>query len=108
MLGRGRLLGTGSATLNAAMAGVKRGNGNRTRPCGVDNIRFTHAAIPTGEVQMKIFLRLISLSAVLLFAGQVVAQAPQSTPTRIRGTVDSLAGNTLMVNSRDGQMLHIA
>lgn len=57
---------------------------------------------------MKIFLRLISLSAVLLFAGQVVAQAPQSTPTRIRGTVDSLAGNTLMVNSRDGQMLHIA
>jgi hypothetical protein len=57
---------------------------------------------------MKIFLRLISLSAVVLFAGQVMAQAPQGTPTRIRGTVDSLSGNTLMVNSRDGQMLHIA
>ncbi|HEX9463430.1 MAG TPA: hypothetical protein VGB82_12600 [Alphaproteobacteria bacterium] len=36
-----------------------------------------------------------------------LAQAPQGTPTRIRGTVEKLDGNTLMVKSRDGQDLTI-
>jgi hypothetical protein len=45
---------------------------------------------------------------VLLVAGPALAQAPQGAPVRIRGTVDMLDGQTLMVNSRDGQMVHIA
>jgi hypothetical protein len=56
---------------------------------------------------MKILQRLMVLSAALVVAGPVFAQAPQGTPTRIRGTVDSLAGDMLMVNARDGQMIHI-
>lgn len=57
---------------------------------------------------MRILLRLMSLSVVLLLAGTALAQVPQGTPTRIRGTVDTLDGQTLMVTSRDGQMVHIA
>jgi hypothetical protein len=34
--------------------------------------------------------------------------APQGTPTRIRGTVDKLDGNTLTVKTKDGQSLSIA
>ena len=56
---------------------------------------------------MKALQRLVWLGVVLLAAAPAWAQAPQGTPTRIRGTVDSLSGDTLMVNSRDGQMLHV-
>ena len=53
----------------------------------------------------------------LLFAGALIAllalpaaaqNAPQGTPTRIRGTVEKLDGQNLTVKSRDGQELTIA
>ena len=52
----------------------------------------------------------------LLLAGALIAlialpaaaqNAPQGTPTRIRGTVDKLDGQNLTVKSRDGQQLTI-
>jgi hypothetical protein len=52
-----------------------------------------------------------------LFAGALIAllalpaaaqNAPEGTPTRIRGTVEKLDGQTLAVKSRDGQQLTIA
>jgi len=52
-----------------------------------------------------------------LFAGALMAllalpaaaqNAPDGTPTRIRGTVEKLDGQTLTVKSRDGQQLTIA
>jgi hypothetical protein len=46
---------------------------------------------------------------VALLALPVLAQnPPEGTPTRIRGTVDKLDGQTLTVKSRDGQSLTIA
>ena len=56
------------------------------------------------------------MTTKLLLAGALIAllilpagaqQAPQGTPTRIRGTVDKLDGRNLMVKSRDGQTLTI-
>ena len=56
------------------------------------------------------------MTTKLLLAGALIAllilpagaqQAPQGTPTRIRGTVDKLDGQNLMVKSRDGQTLTI-
>ncbi|MBV8535274.1 MAG: hypothetical protein JO128_06770, partial [Alphaproteobacteria bacterium] len=44
-------------------------------------------------------------AAFLLAAVPAFAQAPAGTPVRIRGTVESLDGNTLAVKSRDGQDL---
>jgi hypothetical protein len=35
-------------------------------------------------------------------------QAPQGTPTRIRGTVEKLDGQALTVKSREGQPVTIA
>jgi hypothetical protein len=52
-----------------------------------------------------------------LFAGALITllalpaaaqNAPEGTPTRIRGTVEKLDGETLTVKSRDGQQLTIA
>jgi len=52
-----------------------------------------------------------------LFAGVLIAllalpaaaqNAPEGTPTRIRGTVEKLDGQTLTVKSREGQQLTIA
>ena len=52
-----------------------------------------------------------------LFAGALITlltlpaaaqNAPEGTPTRIRGTVEKLDGQTLTVKSRDGQQLTIA
>ena len=52
-----------------------------------------------------------------LFAGALIAvlalpaaaqNAPEGTPTRIRGTVENLDGQTLKVKSREGQELTIA
>ena len=45
---------------------------------------------------------LAAVSLVLMVASTALAQAPQSPPTRIRGTVDSLDGQTLVVQSREG------
>ena len=52
------------------------------------------------------------MTTKLLLAGALIAllilpagaqQAPQGTPTRIRGTVEKLDGQALMVKSREGQ-----
>ena len=57
------------------------------------------------------------MTTKLLLAGALIAllalpaaaqNAPQGTPTRIRGTVEKLDGQTLTVKSRDGQQLTIA
>jgi len=47
-------------------------------------------------------------SLIALVVGPALAQPPPAgTPTRIRGTVDKLDGQNLMVKSRDGQTLTI-
>ena len=57
------------------------------------------------------------MTTKLLLAGALTAllalpaaaqNAPEGTPTRIRGTVEKLDGQSLMVKSRDGQQLTIA
>src|SRR5262245_20318997 len=57
------------------------------------------------------------MTTKLLLAGALIAllilpadaqQAPQGTPTRIRGTVEKLDGQTLTVKSREGQTVIIA
>lgn len=57
------------------------------------------------------------MTTKLLFAGALIAllalpaaaqNAPEGTPTRIRGTVEKLDGQALTVKSRDGQQLTIA
>jgi hypothetical protein len=56
-------------------------------------------------------MRKIALAAAVLglFVMPALAQAPPAgTPTRIRGTVDKLDGQTLTVKSRDGQTVTIA
>jgi hypothetical protein len=51
--------------------------------------------------------RLLSTLCFMLVAWPAMAQAPQGTPTRIRGTVIKLADHTLLVRSRDGDQLSI-
>ncbi len=57
-------------------------------------------------------MRKIALAAAVigLFTMPALAQTPPpaGTPTRVRGTVDKLDGQNLMVKSRDGQTLTIA
>ena len=54
-------------------------------------------------------MRKIAIAALIALAvGPAFAQSPPAgTPTRIRGTVDKLDGQNLMVKSRDGQTLTI-
>jgi hypothetical protein len=54
-------------------------------------------------------MRKIAIAALIALAvGPALAQTPPAgTPTRIRGTVDKLDGQNLMVKSRDGQALTI-
>src|SRR5216684_3871687 len=54
-------------------------------------------------------MRKIAIAALLALAvGPALAQTPPAgTPTRIRGAVDKLDGQNLMVKSRDGQTLTI-
>src|SRR5216683_1004526 len=50
----------------------------------------------------------LAAALVLLAVGPALAQAPPAgTPTRIRGTVDKLDGQTLTVKSREGPVLTI-
>jgi hypothetical protein len=52
---------------------------------------------------------LLAAGLIALLALPAAAQnAPEGTPTRIRGTVEKLDGQTLTVKSRDGQQLTIA
>src|SRR5260370_17646986 len=56
-------------------------------------------------------MRRVNYAAALiaLAVGPALAQAPPAgTPTRIRGTVDKLDGQTLTVKSREGPVLTIA
>src|ERR1700686_5062329 len=55
-------------------------------------------------------MRKIAIAAFIsLVVGPALAQAPPAgTPTRIRGTVDKLDGQTLIVKSREGPVLTIA
>src|SRR5215469_4374654 len=57
------------------------------------------------------------MTTKLLLAGALIAllilpagaqQAPQGTPTRVRGTVEKLDGQALTVKSREGQTVTIA
>src|SRR5712692_8893379 len=51
----------------------------------------------------------IAAALIALAVGPALAQAPPAgTPTRIRGTVDKLDGQTLTVKSREGPVLTIA
>ena len=54
-------------------------------------------------------MRKIAIAAlIVLVVWPALAQTPPAgTPTRIRGTVDKLDGQNLMVKSRDGQTLTI-
>jgi hypothetical protein len=52
---------------------------------------------------------LLAGALIALLALPAAAQnAPEGTPTRIRGTVEKLDGQTLIVKSRDGQQMTIA
>src|SRR5579864_6272013 len=57
-------------------------------------------------------MRKIALAAALitLTIGPVLAQTPpqEGTPARVRGTVDKLDGQTLVVKSREGPLVTIA
>ena len=55
------------------------------------------------------FKRLTGATLALCFSGFVVGQtwAQTAPPTRIRGTIASVAGQTLTINSRDGQKLEV-
>ena len=56
---------------------------------------------------MKTFLATGALIALLALPA-AAQNAPEGTPTRIRGTVEKLDGQSLTVKSRDGQPLTIA
>ena len=53
-------------------------------------------------------MRSKSLLAAVFVAVLALSAAAQNAPTRIRGTVEKLDGQTLMVKSRDGQSLSVA
>lgn len=51
----------------------------------------------------------VAAALIILAVGPALAQAPPAgTPTRIRGTVEKLDGQTLTVKSREGPVLTIA
>ena len=49
----------------------------------------------------------IAAALIALFVTPALAQAPQGTPTRIRGFVDKLDGNKLSVRTREGPVVTI-
>ncbi len=55
---------------------------------------------------MKVSSLSIGALAVLI-ALPALAQAPEGVPTRIRGKVEKLDGQLLMIKSRDGQDVHV-
>ena len=57
-----------------------------------------------------LIVALVGLVALPVWAQTPPAQPPaaQGTPTRIRGTVDKLDGNTLTVKTKDGQTTSVA
>jgi hypothetical protein len=57
-------------------------------------------------MRSKLFLATVFVVALVLPAA--AQNPPDTTPTRIRGTVDKLDGQTLLIKSRDGQSLSVA
>jgi hypothetical protein len=53
-------------------------------------------------------LRYLVVAVVALLAIPALAQAPQGTPTRIRGTVETLDGETLKIKARGGEEVAVA
>src|SRR5580700_6158280 len=51
--------------------------------------------------------RLLLAAAFLVVTSTVSAMAQTAPPTRVRGSIAGLSGNTLTVDSRDGQKLEI-
>jgi hypothetical protein len=51
--------------------------------------------------------RLFLAAALLMIAGDIPAIAQTSPPTRVRGTITTVEGNTMIVNSRGGQKLEV-
>jgi hypothetical protein len=51
--------------------------------------------------------RLFSVTVLLIGTTALTAIAQTAPPTRIRGTIAGLEGNTLTVNSRDGQKVEV-
>lgn len=56
---------------------------------------------------MKAACRLGCIATLLLFIAPVFAQEPPAPPMRLRGTVEKVEGQTLLLNSRDGRQLSI-
>jgi hypothetical protein len=53
-------------------------------------------------------MRFVAATALLIAScAAVVAQAPEGTPTRIRGTIEKIEGQTLVVKTRAGQDVSI-
>lgn len=52
-------------------------------------------------------ISLIAGAFCALLAVPALAQAPEGTPTNIRGKVEALDGQMLMVKARDGKELHV-
>jgi hypothetical protein len=57
------------------------------------------------RIRSSVFVAAAILAAL---AAPALAQAPQGTPTNIRGTIAKLDGQTLTVKSRDGGMINVA
>jgi hypothetical protein len=57
---------------------------------------------------MRRILRFIAAAVALVAFSALAQNPPAPTPVRVRGTVESLDGNKLVVKSRDGQSLTIA
>jgi len=57
-------------------------------------------------MRSKLILAAVFVAALVLPAA--AQNPPDTTPTRIRGTVDKLDGQTLLIKSRDGQSLSVA
>jgi hypothetical protein len=57
-------------------------------------------------MRSKLFLATVFVAALVLPAA--AQNPPDTTPTRIRGTVDKLDGQTLLIKSRDDQSLSVA
>jgi hypothetical protein len=57
---------------------------------------------------MKHWLEVMLSGAAALICSVALAQAPAGAPQRVRGTVDSFDGTTLVVKDRSGEVLRLA
>src|SRR5690242_9387669 len=86
--------------------------GNRNVRCGPTHRRPLLRHVSFGKKQGGFDMPKSTLLAVIcatFLSVSALAQtpAPEGTPTRIRGTVEKLDGQTLAVKSRDGQEIKI-